>query len=333
MAGIVHGKSLMVTGAGGFIGSHLVERLVREGGLVTAFLHYNSRASMGNLVHLSPKVMQSIKVVHGDVQDYGSVLAAMDGCEVVFHLAALIGIPYSYAAPRSYVATNVGGTLNVLEAARSLGGVRVVHTSTSEVYGTALTVPIDEGHPLQAQSPYSASKMAADKLAESYHLSFGLPVVTVRPFNTYGPRQSGRAVIPTIIGQLLGGNGDVCLGSLAPMRDFNYVCDTVDAFVLAGISDDAIGRVVNAGSGKSISIGDLAYKIISLLGTGGKVVQGNDRRRPKGSEVMNLVCDNSLAADLLCWHPQTSLADGLQRTIRFFGDHPEALRNPMEYGV
>jgi dTDP-glucose 4,6-dehydratase len=312
------GKPVLVTGAGGFIGSHLAEGLVRAGARVRAFVHYNALGRWGWLDD-SP-ARHEIEVVLGDVRDRDGVRTAVRGQEVVFHLAALIGIPYSYEAPDSYVQTNVVGTLNVLQAARDAGTARVVHTSTSEVYGTALTVPIDERHPLQGQSPYSASKIGADKMAEAYHLSFGLPVVTVRPFNTFGPRQSARAVIPTIITQALAGSV-VRLGGLSPTRDLNYVSNTVDAFLRAGLAPAAVGRTVNVGSGREISVGDLAALIGRLAGRPIAVEQDAQRFRPEKSEVERLLADNTLARELLEWSPAVGLEDGLSATIEWFRTH------------
>lgn len=311
------GKNVLVTGAGGFIGSHLVEKLVEAGAKVRAMVHYNAigRSWLDDSPHRG-----DFEVVAGDVTDRDSVMAAVRGREVVFHLAALIAIPYSYQAPASYVRTNIEGTLNVLSAARDLGVKRLVHTSTSETYGTARTTPIGEDHPLQGQSPYAATKIGADKLVESFHLSFGVPVVTVRPFNTYGPRQSARAVIPTIITQALAG-GTVKLGNLRPTRDLNYVDNTVAGFLAAATAQAAVGRVVNLGSGQEISIGDLAKKIIALCGSKSKIVSDEDRVRPEGSEVQRLLADISLAKELLGWTPRVSLEEGLERTVAWFRDH------------
>lgn len=309
----VNGKSVLVTGAGGFIGSTLVELLVAEGADVRAYVHYNSRNDWAHLEELPPDVRESIEVVAGEIQDPFSVRSAVDGCDVVFHLAALIGIPYSYVAPQSYVATNITGTLNVLDAGRQLGVERIVHTSTSETYGTAIYTPIDERHPLQGQSPYSASKIGADKLAESYARSFETPVVTLRPFNTFGPRQSLRAVIPTIISQVLTGD-TVRLGSRAPVRDFTFAEDTARAFLAAGTAPDAVGMTLNAGNGKGITIGDLADLILELLGSSAEIVVEDERVRPEASEVFELVADARLIHEVAGWSPQVPLRDGLQRT-------------------
>jgi len=307
-------QSVLVTGAGGFIGSHLAEELARLGARTRALVRYNSSGLWGWLD--SSPLKDEIEVVQGDVRDYESVRRAINGVDVIFHLAALIGIPYSYQAPRSYVQTNVEGALNVLQAALDAGGTRVIHTSTSEVYGTARNVPIGEDHPLQAQSPYSASKIAADKMAEAFHVSFGLPVVVLRPFNTYGPRQSARAVIPTIISQVLQGS-TVRLGNLEPTRDFNYVDDTVQGFILAAESPAAVGEVINVGSGSEISIGDLARLIGSLVGSEARIVAEDQRVRPEGSEVERLCADNRKARRLLGWESAVPLEEGLKRTIEW----------------
>jgi NAD dependent epimerase/dehydratase len=312
-------RRVLVTGAGGFIGSHLVERLVRDGARVRAFVHYNSRNDWGLLELLPPEVRAELDVVSGDIQDPFSVDSAVKECQVVFHLCSLIAIPYSYIAPQSYVATNVLGTVNVMQAALAEGVERVVHTSTSECYGTAQHPRIDENHPLQGQSPYSASKIGADMIAESYWRSFGLPVVTIRPFNTYGPRQSARAVIPTIISQALAG-GEVKLGSLEPTRDLNFVDDTVDAFIRVALAN-AVGQVINIGSGKEISIGDLAQLILRLMGSTSSVVSEEPRVRPENSEVERLRCNNDKAQRLLAWQPRVPLEEGLSRTIEWIKCH------------
>ena len=319
----VSARRVLVTGAGGFIGSHLVERLVEGGADVRAFVEYNSTGSWGWLDE-SP-VRGDIDVVLGDVRDVDSIGAATAGVEVVCHLAALIAIPYSYGAPRSYVETNVVGTLNVLDAARRAGVELVVHTSTSEVYGTARYVPIDESHPLQAQSPYAASKIGADKLAEAFRLSFGMPVTTLRPFNTYGPRQSARAVIPTIVSQLLAGD-EVALGNLEPTRDFTFVADTAEAFVLAIESPAAVGEVVNTGSGREIAIGDLVQRIGRVLGRPASTAKDDARVRPAGSEVDRLCADATRARELLGWEPKTSLDNGLAATADWIGANLERYR-------
>ncbi len=315
-------EHVAVTGADGFIGSHLTEALVREGYRVRALVQYNSFGSWGWLDTVDDEVRDQIEVVAGDVRDAGSVRSLLTDVDVVCHLAALIAIPYSYLAPASYLDTNAGGTLNVLEAARALGTSRVVHTSTSEVYGTARTVPISEDHPLQAQSPYSASKVAADKLAESYHLSFDLPVVTVRPFNTYGPRQSARAVIPTVVSQIAAGARQISLGSLEPTRDFNFVADTADAFVsvVRAADADVVGRVFNAGSGHEISIGDTVGLIGEVMGVEVEAVLDPARVRPAGSEVQRLVCDSSALHAATSWKPAHTLEEGLRATATWFAD-------------
>ena len=323
------GKTVLVTGAGGFLDSHLTERLAELNARVRALVHYNALGSSGWL-DTSPW-RDKIEVLAGDICDRDSVRTAMQGTEVVFHLAALIAIPYSYRAPDSYVRTNVVGTLNVLQSARELGVGRVVHTSTSEVYGTARHVPIDEAHPLQGQSPYSASKIGADKMAEAFHLSFGVPVVTVRPFNTFGPRQSARAVIPTIITQALDG-GDVRLGSLHPTRDLNFVSNTVEGFLRAALEPAAIGRTINLGSGREISIGDLAALIGRLMDCRLTVTSEDQRIRPEKSEVERLLASNTLAASLLKWQPAVSLEEGLRRTIAWVKANRDKYR-PNTYTI
>ncbi len=311
---------ILVTGAGGFIGSHLVERLVGEGAKVRALVHYNSRNDWGNLELLPKETLAEVEVVTGDIADPFCVANAVRGCKVVYHLSSLIAIPYSYVAPQSYVTTNVLGAVNVMQACREAGVERVVHTSTSECYGTAQYVPIDEKHPLQGQSPYSASKVGADMIAESYWRSFGLPVAIIRPFNTYGPRQSARAVIPTIIGQALKG-GDVRLGSLTPTRDLNFVSDTVDGFVRVANSPEAVGQVINCGSGREITIGDLAALILRLIGSDSRIVCEEQRVRPEKSEVERLLCNADKALALAGWRPQVPLEEGLRRTIEWFREH------------
>ena len=325
------GTRALVTGAGGFIASHLVEALLRRDWQVTAFIHYNSRASWGWLETLHRQPPPNLKVLPGDMTDPFLVREALGGCEVVFHLAALIAIPYSYHAPASYVQTNVTGTLNLAEAARKTGVRRFVHTSTSEVYGTARYTPVDEEHPLQGQSPYSASKIAADKLIESFVCSYGLPAVTVRPFNTYGPRQSARAVIPNIIAQALRGNS-VRLGSMDPIRDLTFVSDTVEGFIRAAEASNVTGEVINLGTGEAVSIHDLARIIFDLLGVAPALVTDPERIRPSASEVQRLVCNNGKAARLLGWRPTVSLRQGLGRTIEWMRDHAELYR-PEEYTV
>jgi NAD dependent epimerase/dehydratase len=324
-------KGILVTGAGGFIGSHLVERLVRDGGKVRALVHYNSRNDWGLLELLPKDVLSEVEVISGDVQDPFSMRNAVRGRSVVYHLASLIAIPYSYVAPQTYVATNVMGAVNVMQAALDEGVERVVHTSTSECYGTAQYVPIDEKHPLQGQSPYSASKIGADMIAESYWRSFGLPVATTRPFNTYGPRQSARAVIPTIISQALAGS-DVKLGSLAPTRDLNYVADTVEGFIKVGVHPEAVGQVTNIGSGREISIGELARLILQILGSDSRIVSDEQRIRPEKSEVERLLCDAGKARRLLDWQPRVTLEEGLRRTIDWVKSHQDRYK-PQLYNV
>jgi len=310
-------KNVLVTGAGGFIGSHLTERLVRAGANVRALAHYNSRNDWGQIELLDKDVRDSLEVICGDVRDPFFCQEAVKGRDVVFHLAALIAIPYSYIAPADYVSTNVIGTLNMLEACRSEGVGKMVHTSTSEAYGTAQYVPIDEKHPLQGQSPYSASKIGADKLAESYYLSFQMPVATLRPFNTFGPRQSARAVIPTVISQLVAGKKQVKLGSLTPVRDLTFVQDTAAAFMAVGKSEKTIGQVVNAGTGDGISIGDLANLIIEIMGVDAEITCDEQRIRPEGSEVMRLIAATDRIRELTEWRPKYSLREGLTKTIEF----------------
>jgi NAD dependent epimerase/dehydratase len=311
-------RRVLVTGAGGFIGSHLVERLVAEGATTRAFVRYTSNGTWGWLDESPAKT--NVEVFAGDICDREVLGRAMRDVDVVFHLAALIGIPYSYDAPASYVRTNIEGTLAVLQTAISTGVTRVVHTSTSEVYGSAKRVPIDENHPLQTQSPYSASKAAADLMALSYHCSFGADVVTVRPFNTYGPRQSARAVIPAIITQALGGV-PIRLGHLSPTRDFTFVEDTVDGFVRAAAADGVAGRTFNLGTGREISIADLVKTIQSLAGTNLPVVVDEARERPDASEVDRLCADASAARAALGWTPAHDLIGGLSRTIDWMKEH------------
>jgi len=323
---------VLVTGAGGFIGSHLVEALVQGGFDVRAFVRYNSRQDWGFLRQLDPEVLKHVEVIAGDLQDAGAVESAMRDVRIAFHLGALIAIPYSYKHPDEVVAVNVLGTLNVLNAARRHGIERLVHTSTSEVYGTARYVPMDEGHPLQGQSPYSASKIAADKIAESYCRSFEVPVITVRPFNTYGPRQSTRAVIPTIITQALTA-GRVALGSLEPRRDFTFVTDTVAGFLKAATADCAYGTTVNLGTGRDVSIGEVAQLIFDILGRPLEIATDTDRVRPKASEVDRLCSNPTLAADVLGWHAEISLEDGLTRTIAWVREHLADYGRVGEYTV
>jgi len=324
------GRKVLVTGAGGFIGSHLSERLVVEGARVRALIHYNALGHCGWLE--KSEFRNQMEIMAGDLTDPDSVRAAMRDIEIVFHLGALIAIPYSYHAPMSYVRTNIDGTLNVLQAARELRTQRVLHTSTSEVYGTAQYVPINELHPLQGQSPYSASKIGADKLAEAFHCSFGVPLVTVRPFNTFGPRQSARAVIPAIVAQCLSGKKIINLGNLSPTRDMNYVSNTVDGFLAAAQADQAVGRTINIGSCREISIGDLAALIVQLTGAKITIESEEQRIRPEKSEVNRLLCDNTLAFQLLGWKPKVALEEGLQRTIDWMRKNMETYR-PDVYAI
>lgn len=310
------GEQVLVTGAGGFIGSHLVERLVGDGVSVRALARYNSRGDQGLLDSLPVEVFSEVEVFWGDLRDANLVRKAVRGIQGVFHLGALIGIPYSYHTPDAYVATNVGGTLHILQACLDESVDFFVHTSTSEVYGTAQRVPMDEAHPLHAQSPYAATKIAADQLAQSFYLSYGLPVATIRPFNTFGPRQSTRAVIPTIVGQALSG-GEIRTGSLEPVRDFTYVEDVVNAFVLMAREKSVIGQVINVGSGTGNSVREVVSTILRLMGRNVAVEEEDLRLRPKGSEVMRLVCDNSKARRILGWAPTHTLEEGLLRVIEF----------------
>jgi dTDP-glucose 4,6-dehydratase len=315
-------STILITGADGFIGSHLTEALVRQGHKVRAFVMYNSFNSWGWLDHCSLDIKGQFEVFAGDIRDPHGVKEAMKGCDAVLHLAALIAIPYSYHSPDTYVDTNVKGTLNVLQAARELGVKKVVHTSTSEVYGTARFVPITEEHPLQGQSPYSATKIAADQLAYSFYASFGLSVVIARPFNTYGPRQSARAVIPTIITQIATGQRQIKLGAVSPTRDFNYVADTVAGFIAALVYDRATGEVINLGSNFEISIGDTAHAIAEAMGTSIEIITDEQRLRPEKSEVERLWASNTKARELLGWQPKyggrEGFLRGLTETIAWF---------------
>lgn len=315
-------KQVLVTGADGFIGSHLVEMLVKSGARVRALSYYNSFNSWGWLDRLD--CIHEVDVVSGDVRDPHFCKELTKGIQVVFHLAALIAIPYSYVAPDSYVDTNIKGTLNICQSAKENGCERLIHTSTSEVYGTALYVPIDENHPLQPQSPYSASKIGADQMAMSFHLAFNLPVIVARPFNTYGPRQSARAVIPTIIGQIAAGKKQIKLGDLSPTRDFNYVLDTCKGFIALAESEKAVGEVVNIGSGIEISVKDTLNLIKKLMGSNVEFISDEQRIRPEKSEVFRLCCDNTKIRQLTGFNPEYSLESGLKKTIEWF-ENPDNL--------
>ena len=308
------GKNVLITGAGGFIGSHLTEKLVELGANVRCFVRYNSRNDWGLIEKLPLDVKNSLDIFLGDLKDSDAVRSAFKGIDIAFHLGAVIAIPYSYTNPRETIETNVIGTLNVLCAAKDLGIEKFIHTSTSEVYGTAQYAPIDEKHPLQGQSPYSASKIGADKIAESFFKSYDIPIATIRPFNTFGPRQSTRAVIPTIITQALE-NKVVKLGSLSPKRDFNYVKNTVDGFIKVAELDNSIGEVINVGSGREVTIGEIADKIIEIIDPEIKIVTDENRTRPQKSEVQRLISDISKAKKLLGWEPKYSLEEGLKETI------------------
>ena len=315
------GRKVLVTGGEGFIGSTLVDHLLALGAEVRAYVHYKPYGSAGYLAGRE----DDVEIVAGDVRDGERVSEAVNGRDTVFHLAALIGIPYSYVAPESYIQTNVVGTYNVVNACRHHGVGRMVHTSTSETYGTALTAPISEEHPLQPQSPYSASKIGADMMALSFKHSFDVPVAVIRPFNTYGPRQSARAVIPTILSQLHAGATEIKLGSTTPTRDFNYVDDTARGFISVAESDRALGHVINIGSGREISIGDLAELLVSVSGKDAKVVADESRVRPDNSEVERLLCDNTRAREWCGWEPQVPLEEGLRRTSDWVRDHLDRL--------
>ncbi len=322
-------KKVLVTGADGFIGSHLTEALLEKGYDVKAFAYYNSFNTWGWLDTIDKKKLDEIEVFTGDIRDPNGVRTAMKGVDEVFHLAALIAIPFSYHSPDSYVDTNIKGTLNVLQAARDLGTERVLVTSTSEVYGTAQYVPIDEKHPYQGQSPYSATKIGADRLAESFYRSFELPVSIVRPFNTYGPRQSARAVIPTIITQLLAGKEEIKLGSLTPTRDFNYVKDTAAGFIAIAQSDKTIGEEINIATGQEISIGDLAKEIISQINPKAKIVCDEERLRPEKSEVNRLLGSNEKIKALTDWKQNYTFSEGIAETISWLRDHLDVYKTDI----
>ncbi|MBA4283786.1 MAG: NAD-dependent dehydratase [Candidatus Puniceispirillum sp.] len=326
------GKKVLVTGAGGFIGSHLTEELVKAGAEVTALVHYNSNSYTANLRFLQKEILFSIKIVFGDIQDGFMMNQLSEGKDIVFHLAALIGIPYSYVAPAAYVAANITGTLNMLEAARTHRVGKLLVTSTSETYGTALYAPIDEKHPMQGQSPYSATKIGADKISESYYLSFGLPVCIFRPFNTFGPRQSTRAVIPTIISQVLSDSPEIRLGSLDPVRDMLFVKDTARGYMLAGLAENTNGEVVSVGTGRGVTIGEIVNMVQQICGTNKPVIEENQRIRPEKSEVMKLICDYSRAKNLLKWEPLYTLESGLTEVIEFMkANKPEI--DPSSYAI
>jgi NAD dependent epimerase/dehydratase len=318
------GRRVLVTGAGGFIGSHLVEALLQEGAAVRAFARYNSRSDSGLLELLAPELLAEVDVVFGDIRDVEAVAQAVEDRDLVFHLAALIAIPYSYRNPRDYFETNVLGTLNVAQACRARD-VRLVHTSSSEVYGSAQTVPISESHPLVGQSPYSASKVGADHLVESFHRSYALPATILRPFNTYGPRQSARAIIPTIITQALAGDV-VRLGALTPTRDFTYVADTAAGFLAVARADAAVGRTLQLGTGEEISVGGLVKTIARVLGRELSVELDAERLRPPGSEVMQLVSDHSSMSDLTGWQPRWELEAGIAATVAWIEEHRDLYR-------
>lgn len=335
---ILEGKRIFVTGADGFIGSHLVEALIREGCEVQAFVLYNSFSSWGWLDHLSSDTLKKISVISGDVQDFNSVKMAMNGCDVVMHLAALISIPYSYQSPYSYLNNNVTGTLNVLQAARDLKIERVLHTSSSEVYGTAQFVPMTEEHPLQAQSPYAATKIGADQMALSFYLSHDTPVAVIRPFNTYGPRQSNRALIPTIITQIASGAKSIQLGALTPTRDFNYIADTVQGFISIASADECVGQVTNIGSGFEISVRDTAQLIAEVMDAQVEFVSDEQRFRPENSEVERLVASTAKAGRLSGWKPaytgREGLRKGLTNTVVWFTDLQNIkLYKPSSYNI
>ncbi len=313
-------QQVLVTGAGGFIGSHLTEALVKAGAKVRVFIRYNSRDGRGNLEDLEPRLLNQLEIIAGDLRDADVIDRTVKGCDAVFHLGALVGIPYSYKNPREVVETNIMGTFNVLTAARDNGVERVVHTSTSEVYGSAIYVPIDESHPLQGQSPYSASKIGADKLAESFYASYDLPVVTVRPFNCYGPRQSARAVIPTLITQALACQ-EIRLGNTETQRDFTFVTDTAEGFIKAALSPAGFGKVLNIGSGREISIGQLAQIIINTVQSTAQIVVDETRVRPSRSEVSRLLADNRLAKETIGWAPDVSLEEGIKKTVAWIASH------------
>ena len=329
---MLNGKKILVTGAGGFIGSHLVEALLDKGAGVRAFVKYNGRGDLGMLADLPAESQKSIEIISGNICDPFFVRQAIRGCDYVFHLAALIGIPYSYVAPNDYVSVNVQGTVNVLQACRDEQTPRLVHTSTSETYGTAQYVPIDENHPLQGQSPYSASKIAADKMAESYYSSYQLPVTTIRPFNTFGPRQSARAIIPTVISQALT-QDNLALGSLDPVRDLTFVKDTAEGFIKVGLCDEVVGKTVNLGVGVGNTIEKVVKTILHILGKQDMPIEQDPLRvRPAQSEVLRLISNNSVAKDVCGWRPSYSLERGLKETIEWIKKNIDRYR-PELYAV
>ena len=321
-------NKVLITGSEGFIGSHLVEKLVKKNFSVKAFVQYNSFNKIGWLKDLDKKILNHIEICFGDIRDYESIRKAVTDCNSVINLAALIGIPYSYEAPLSYVKTNIQGTVNVLEAVRKNNIELVINTSTSETYGTAIYSPIDESHPMQGQSPYSATKISADMLAESYYNSFETPVITVRPFNTYGPRQSARAVIPTIISQLLT-EDKLILGDLSPVRDFTYVEDTANGFICAANNHEHVGEVINLGYGKASSIGEISELIMKIMGIHKEIISENSRIRPKDSEVIQLISNNNKAKELIKWEPKTDLEHGLEKTIEFISANLDIFRTNL----
>jgi dTDP-glucose 4,6-dehydratase len=320
----IKNKKILVTGSDGFIGSHLVERLVNLGCSVKAFVYYNSFNSYGWLDTVSDDVMKNVEIFMGDVRDPNGVAEAVKGCDIVMHLAALIGIPFSYHSPASYVDTNIKGTLNILNACRLYGTSKVIVTSTSEVYGTAQYVPIDENHPLQGQSPYSATKIGADQLALSFFRSFNLPVSVLRPFNTFGPRQSARAIIPTIISQLLSGSQEIHVGSIHPTRDFTYVTDTAEGFINMAESDEILGEVVNLGVNFEISVEELLKKLMHIMKRKIPIVSEDVRKRPPKSEVERLWSNNKKAKTLMGWKPKVDFDHGLRLTVEWFREHGSA---------
>lgn len=323
-------KKILVTGSDGFIGSHLVEKLVRKGYHVKAFVMYNSENSWGWLEYADKEIKKSIEVVSGDIRDPFVVNSAVKGCDAVLHLAALIAIPYSYHAPSSYISTNINGTLNVIQAAKNNNLKKIIHTSTSEVYGSAQFIPITENHPIVGQSPYAASKIGADQIALSFHKSFGTPISIIRPFNTYGPRQSNRAIIPTIITQILSGKKEIKVGNISPTRDFSYIEDTVNGFIALLNSKNSDGKVINLGAGFEISIQRTIEIIIEIIGEDVKIVPDNKRRRKETSEVSRLFSDNSLAKNILDWKPKYSeekgFREGLKKTIEWFSKTKNLLK-------